>query len=51
MRRILMAVAGYAFMAWWNNRTASREADNKRRATRTKTATRKPVTQGTRGRS
>ena len=49
MRRILMAVAGYVFMAWWNSRAASSESNGKKRTQRTKTPARKP--QATRPRS
>ena len=31
MRRILIAIAGYAFMAWWNNRTQARETEQRQR--------------------
>lgn len=38
MRRILWAVAGYAFMAWWNNRAASQDDRARKQTRRGKTA-------------
>ena len=51
MRRILIAIAGYAFMAWWKNRISAHEVDEtkRRRQTRSPQNPRGSQVQGTAG--